>query len=194
LGGKANNITIGDSEGQLRVRNASAYFDGDIVIEGRSLTGGSSADIRSATDTRTASIFNQNVTSLAIGGAAFNIEMGNTFGQTLIKNNLEINGSITINGRGVNSKGTISVGQFTTEFDLFPTYVTDLKIGAVASQIKIGRIEDLSNLQEGGMVTVQHNLTVNNNLLMPKLDHNANSIGGSGLVFKAISRCGIGRD
>jgi len=183
LGGKANNIVIGDSEGQLRVRNASAYFDGDIVIEGRSLTGGSSADIRSATDTRTASIFNQNVTSLAIGGAAFNIEMGNTFGQTLIKNNLEINGSITINGRGVNSKGTIAVGQFTTEFDLFPTYVTDLKIGAVASQIKIGRIEDLSNLQEGGMVTVQHNLTVNNNLIMPKLDTNASGIGGAGLLF-----------
>jgi len=183
LGGKADNIVIGATTGQMRVRNASAYFDGDIVIEGRSLTGGSSADIRSADDTRTASIFNQNVTSLAIGGAAFNIEMGNTFGQTLIKNNLEINGSITINGRGVNSKGTIAVGQFTTEFDLFPTYVTDLKIGSVASQIRIGRIEDLANLQEGGMVTVQHNLTVNNNIIMPKLDPNSNNIGGSGLMF-----------
>jgi|GEM_PF-2986553 len=184
LGGKADNIVIGDSTGRLRIRNASAYFDGDIVIEGKSLTGGSSADIRSADDTRTASIFNQNVTSLAIGGAAFNIEMGNTFGQTLIKNNLEINGSITINGRGVNSKGTISVGQFTTEFDLFPTYVTDLKIGAVASQIRIGRIEDIANLQEGGMVTIQHNLTVNNNLIMPNLDSNASGIGGAGLLFK----------
>lgn len=183
LGSIADNIVIGATTGQLRVRNASAYFDGDIVIEGRSLTGGSSADIRSSDDTRTASIFNQNVTSLAIGGAAFNIEMGNTFGQTLIKNNLEINGSITINGRGVNSKGTIAVGQFTTEFDLFPTYVTDLKIGAVASQIKIGRIEDLPNLQEGGMVTIQHNLTVNNNLIMPKLDPDASSLQGSGLMF-----------
>jgi len=184
LGGKADNIVIGDSTGQLRIRNASAYFDGDIVIEGKSLTGGSSADIRSADDTRTASIFNQNVTSLAIGGAAFNIEMGNTFGQTLIKNNLEINGSITINGRGVNSKGTITVGQFTTEFDLFPTYVTDLKIGAIASQIRIGRIEDIANLQEGGMVTIQHNLTVNNNLIIPNLDSNASGIGGAGLLFK----------
>jgi hypothetical protein len=185
LGGTADNLVIGSTEGQLRVRNPIAYFDGDITLKGRSLTGGQSqADIRSDIDTRSASVFNENVTSLAIGGSAVNIEVGNTFGQTLIKNNLEINGSITINGRGINSKGIFTVGQFTTEFDLFPTYVTDLKIGSIASQIRIGRIEDPANLQEGGMVTVQHNLTVNNNLIMPKLDPNANTIGGSGLVFK----------
>ena len=184
LGGKANNIVIGDSKGQFRVRNQSSYFDGDIVIEGRSDTGGASADIRSADDTTVASIFNQHVTSLAIGGAAFNIEVGNTFGQTLIKNNLEVNGSITINGRGANSTGTFTVGQNTTEFDLLPEYITNLKIGAVASQIKLGRAEDLIKDQVGGTVFIQHNLNIVNNLVIPKIDSNASSIGGAGLFYK----------
>ena len=184
LGGTADNIVIGSTDGQLRVRNPIAYFDGDITLKGRSLTGGQpQADIRSDIDTRSASVFNENVTSLAIGGSAVNIEIGNSFGDTLIKNDLKVNGSITISGQGFNSKGTISVGQFTTEFDLFPAYVTDLRIGAMASQIKIGRINDPANLQEGGMVTIQHNLTVNNDLIMPALDSGASGIGGSGLMF-----------
>jgi hypothetical protein len=184
LGGKANNIVIGDINGQFRVRNDLAYFDGDIVIQGRALTGQPSADIRSSDDTRTASIFNQNVTSLAIGGGAFNIEMGNTFGQTIIKNNLEVNGTVTISGRGANSKATLTVGQFTTEFDLLPNYVTALGIGAAASQIKIGRIEDAANLQIGGTVYIQHDLNITNELIIPKIDPSANSLGGSGLLFK----------
>ena len=185
LGGTADNIVIGSTEGQLRVRNPIAYFDGDITLKGRSLSGGQSqADIRSDIDTRSASVFNENVTSLAIGGSAVNIEIGNSFGETLIKNDLKVNGSITISGRGVNSKGTITVGQFTTEFDLFPEYVTDLRIGSIASQIRIGRIEDPANLQEGGMVTIQHDLTIKNNLVMPRIDPNASSLQGSGLLFK----------
>ena len=184
LGNKANNIVVGNTEGQFRVRNDTAYFDGDIVIEGRALTGQPSADIRSSDNTRTASVFNQNVTSLAIGGGAFNIEMGNTFGQTIIKNNLEVNGTVTISGRGANSKATLGVGQFTTEFDLLPSYVTALAIGAAASQIKIGRIEDAANLQLGGTVYIQHDLDIVNELIMPKLDPDANSLGGTGLLFK----------
>jgi hypothetical protein len=184
LGGKADNIVIGDINGQFRVRNDLAYFDGDIVIQGRALTGQSSADIRSADNTRSATIFNQNITSLAIGGGAFNIEMGNTFGQTIIKNNLEVNGTITISGRGANSKGTLTVGQFTTEFDLLPNFVTALEIGASASQIKIGRIEDTTNLQIGGTVYIQHDLNIINELIIPKLDPNASNLGGTGLLFK----------
>jgi len=184
FGRTADNIVIGSTDGRLYVRNFSAYFEGDIVIKGNSLTGGLQADIRSDVNTLSASVFNENVRSLAIGGAAFSIEVGNTFGQTLIKNNLGINGSITVNGQGINSKGTFTVGQFTTEFDLFPSFVTDLRIGAVASQIKIGRIEDTANLQVGGMVTIQHDLTINNDLISLTIDPNAGSLGGSGLLFK----------
>jgi len=183
FGRTADNIVIGSTDGQMYIRNSIAYFEGDIVIKGNSLTGGLQADIRADSDTLSASLFNEYVRSLAIGGSAFNIEIGNTFGRTLVKNNLEINGSVTINGRGVNSKGTITVGQFTTEFELFPSYVTDLRIGAVASQIKIGRIEDAANLQEGGMVIIQHNLTINNDIILPKNDPYATSLGGSGLLF-----------
>jgi hypothetical protein len=131
-----------------------------------------------------ASIFNQNVTSLAIGGGAFNIEVGNTFGQTLIKNNLAINGSVTINGRGANSTGTLTVGQNTSEFDFLPEFITNLKIGAVASQIRIGRIEDLIKDQVGGTVYIQHDLNIINDLIIPKIDSNASAIGGAGLIFK----------
>jgi hypothetical protein len=184
LGGKADNIVIGDPTGQFRVRNNSAYFDGDITIEGRSITGLPSADIRSSDNTRSATIFNQNVTSLAIGGSAFNIEMGNTFGQTIIKNNLEVNGTVTISGRGFNSKATLAVGQFTTEFDFLPSFVASLGIGASASQIRIGRIEDPVTLQLGGTVYIQHNLNVVNKLIMPKLDPLSTSLLGNGLLFK----------
>jgi hypothetical protein len=131
-----------------------------------------------------ASVFNQNITSLAIGGAAFNIEIGNTFGQTIVKNNLAINGSVTISGRGANSTGTLTVGQNTSEFDFLPEFVTNLKIGAVASQIKIGRIEDVTKDQIGGTVYIQHDLNIINDLVMPKIDSNASGIGGAGLIFK----------
>jgi hypothetical protein len=184
LGGKSNNILIGDTDGQFRVRNAIAYFDGDVVIKGSSITGAPQADIRSDIDTKVASVFNQNITSLAIGGAAFNIEIGNTFGQTIVKNNLAINGSVTISGRGANSTGTLTVGQNTSEFDFLPEFVTNLKIGAVASQIKIGRIEDVTKDQIGGTVYIQHDLNIINDLVMPKIDSNASGIGGAGLIFK----------
>jgi len=188
LGGRANNIVIGSTNGEFRVRNDSAYFEGDIVIQGRAITGQASADIRASAATTSASVFNQTVTSLAIGGGAFNIEMGNTFGQTIIKNNLEVNGTVTISGRGANSKATLTVGQFTTEFDLLPNYVTALGIGAVASQIKIGRIEDTANLQLGGTVYIQHDLNIVNELIIPKLDPNARTLQGSGLLFKDTSK------
>jgi len=110
--------------------------------------------------------------------------MGNTFGQTIIKNNLEVNGTVTISGRGANSKATLTVGQFTTEFDLLPNFVTALGIGAAASQIKIGRIEDAANLQIGGTVYIQHDLNIVNDLIIPKLDSNATTLGGTGLLFK----------
>ena len=184
LGGKSNNILIGDTDGQFRVRNAIVYFDGDVVIKGSSITGAPQADIRSDIDTKVASVFNQNITSLAIGGAAFNIEIGNTFGQTIVKNNLAVNGSVTISGRGANSTGKLTVGQNTSEFDFLPEFVTNLKIGAVASQIKIGRIEDVTKDQIGGTVYIQHDLNIINDLVMPKIDSNAGGIGGAGLIFK----------
>ena len=189
LGGKANNIVIGDSEGELRVRNQIAFFDGDIVIKGTSPTPGGAniADIRADVDTDIASVFNENVQTLIIGGSAFTVEIANSAGRTSIKNNLEVNGTITINGQeglANSKKGTLTVGQLTTEFDMLPEYVTDLKVGAKASQIKIGRIEDPANLQLGGIVYVQHDLHVVNELIAPKIDTVSSAIGGAGLLFK----------
>jgi hypothetical protein len=54
----------------------------------------------------------------------------------------------------------------------------------VASQIRIGRIEDVVKDQIGGTVYIQHDLNIINDLVMPKIDSNASGIGGAGLIFK----------
>jgi hypothetical protein len=188
LGGNANNIVIGDDDGELRIRNQSTIFNGDIIIKGQSPSGGDNiADIRADIGTEIASIFNENIQTLSIGGSAFNVDIGNNAGKTSIKNNLEINGTLSINGQdgvGNTKKGILTVGQFTTEFEVFPEFVTDLRIGSIASQIKIGRIENPIKDQLGGTVYIQHDLNIVNDLIIPTIDIVPSAIQGAGLLFK----------
>jgi hypothetical protein len=175
FGGNATNITTGaNNSGTFYIRNASTVAEGDIVIKG--------GDLR--TTNTSASLFNQVATSIAIGKSASNIEIGNDAGSTTLNNRLIINGSITINGRGNNYKGTIAVGQSTTELDLFPTYLSTLTVAPTASLIYIGKAYDSVNNESGGTVTMQYDLRVINDFIIPHVDTNAGGLGGAGLLYK----------
>jgi hypothetical protein len=175
FGENATSITTGAYQaGTFYIRSASTVAEGDVVIKG--------GDLR--TTNTSASLFNQVATSIVIGKAASNIEIGNDAGNTTLNNRLIVNGSITINGRGVNNKGTFAVGQLTSEFEMFPAYLTTLTVAPTASLIYIGKPEDTDNNEAGGLVTMQYDLKVINDFIIPNVDTNAGGLGGSGLLFK----------
>jgi hypothetical protein len=176
FGENATNITTGSYQsGTFYIRNASAVVEGDLVIKG--------GDLR--TTNTSASLFNTVATSIAIGKSASNIEIGNDAGSTTFNNSLIINGSITINGRGINNKATIAIGQLTTELDLFPTYLSTLTVAPTASLIYVGKPYDQQNNEVGGTVTMQYDLKVINDFIIPHVDTNAGGLGGAGLLYKS---------
>jgi hypothetical protein len=176
FGESATDISTGSyQEGTFYVRSASTITEGDLTIKG--------GDLR--TTATSASLFNTVATSIAIGKSASNIEIGNDAGSTTFNNRLIINGSITINGRGNNNKATIAVGQLTTELDLFPTYLTTLTMAPTANLIYVGKPYDQENNEVGGTVTMQYDLKVINDFIIPHVDTNAGGLGGAGLLYKS---------
>lgn len=175
FGENATSITAGSlAAGSFYIRNPSTIVEGDLTIKG--------GDLR--TTVTSASLFNTVATSIAIGKSASNIEIGNDAGSTTFNNRLIINGSITLNGRGTNNKGTIAVGQLTTELDLFPTYLTTLTVAPTANLIYVGKPYDQDNNEVGGTVTMQYDLKVINDFIIPHVDANAGGLGGAGLLYK----------
>jgi hypothetical protein len=175
FGENATSITTGSkTSGTFYIRSPSTVVEGDLTIKGGDLI---------TTDT-SASLFNTIATSITIGKSASNIEIGSDSGSTILNNRFIVNGSITINGRGTNNKGTIAVGQLTTTLEMFPDYLTTLTMAPTASLIYIGKAEDTDNNELGGTVIMQYDLEIVNNLIIPTIDSNAGSLGGSGLLLK----------
>jgi len=176
FGEGATDISTGAYQaGTFYIRNASTITEGDLTIKG--------GDLR--TTATSASLFNTIATSIAIGKSASNIEIGNDAGSTTFNNRLVINGSITINGRGNNNKATMAVGQLTSELELFPTYLSTLTMAPTASLIYIGKPYDQDNNEVGGTVTMQYDLKVINDFIIPHIDTNAGGLGGAGLLYKS---------
>ena len=133
IGGAATAIAIGATTGTTNVKN-NLDVDGTLNVDGNSIT----------TTAGTVSIANSNTTTLNIGGAATAIAIGATTGTTNVKNNLDVDGTLNVDGGTISSTASV--------LNLVNTNVTTLNLAGAATTIGIG--------------AASGNTTVNNNLIV----------------------------
>jgi hypothetical protein len=182
FGGNARTIITGSGiDGSVfNIRSPSTLVDGDLTIVG--------GDLR--TTVSSASLFNTVATSIALGKSASNIEIGNDVGSTKFNHSISVNGYIQINGQDgdpTSKKGKITVGQTTTELDMFPEFLSTLSIAKESSIINIGKAETGGTIKlPGTLVTINYDLKILHDLILPNIDTNAGGVagGGAGLLYK----------
>ena len=97
LFGEGTAVTIGAVTGTTTIRNANTVVTGDLAVNGGDIT---------TTVTGTVTLFNTNATSLNIGGAAIDIQIGAAIGTTSINNNLDVSGNLTPSVNNTYDSGT----------------------------------------------------------------------------------------
>ena len=140
---------------------------GDVAVNGGDLTSNSANFNLLPTST---------TVNVAASGTAVNI--GSAIGNTNIKNNLDVDGNVNIDG------GNLTVS--TTTFNLANTTATTINFGGDASNINIGNTN-------AGNTTIKNNLVVNGNTTV--LGYLAPSTGNSsttGIIFPADPGGGTG--
>ena len=119
IAGAATDIQIGSATGTTNVNN-NLDVDGDVNIDGGDLT----------VSTTTFNLANTNATTLNIGGAATDIQIGATTGTTNVNNNLDVDGDVNIDG------GDLTVS--TATFNLANANATTVNFAGAATAIDIG--------------------------------------------------------
>lgn len=217
IGGQANEVNIlyepqvpGDPNPTLgksfNVFAEDSYFDGDIELRG--------GDIRVPQGVTIATLFNTYASRVTIGSDAGLIELGGSTTTVRVGNNIKIGqvaGEIeltSIISSGSVTKGQMNVGQTTAFFEMLPTNVLEMTLGASADRIEIGRgtvAESNLTIWQPGLnsgssktgtnyagvsqipiVIIRENLLVRNRLLIPEVDKGTS--GGAGVLFKNINQ------
>jgi hypothetical protein len=183
-----------------------SYFDGDIELRG--------GDIRVPRGVTIGTLFNTYATRVTIGTDAGLIELGGTSTTVRVGSNLKVGqvaGEIELTSiitSGSVTKGQLNVGQTTAFFEILPTNVLEMNIGASADRIEIGRgtvaesnpniwQPEITNgslkigtiyagISQLPVVIFRENLLVRNRLIIPEVDKGTS--GGAGVLFKNINQ------
>jgi hypothetical protein len=137
--GAATSIEIGSSTGTTNINN-DLDVDGDINIDGGDLT----------TSATTFNLANTNATNINFGGEATSIQIGSIVGTTRIKNDLDVDGDLNVDG-----------GDFTTSqatFNLLNNTATTLNIGGAATTVEIGAATGTTNVNNNLDVDLDLNI------------------------------------
>ena len=117
--GDATAINIGATSGTTNVKN-NLNVTGDLDIDGGDLT----------VSTSTFNLANTTATTLNVGGAATTLNLGAATGTTTVKNNLDVDGDVNIDG------GDLTVS--TTTFNLANATATTVNFAGAATDVQIG--------------------------------------------------------
>ena len=137
FGGAATNINIGASTGNTTVNN-NLVIVGDVEIKG--------GDITVDASTTNFNIANTNATTVNAFNAATSIVIGAVTGTTNIRNQLDVDGDINIDG------GDVTVS--TSIFNLANTNATTVNFGGAATTVNIG------SAGSGGILTIKNDNVV----------------------------------
>lgn len=137
VGGDATTVDIGAATGTTTVKN-NLVVDGDAQIKGGDLT----------TDQLTFDIINTTATTVNAFGAATTLNIGAATGTTHIKNDLDVDGDVNIDG------GDLTVS--TSTFNLVNTSASTINFGGAGTTINIGA--------PTGTTNVKNNLDVDGDL------------------------------
>jgi hypothetical protein len=128
IGGAATIINLGEITGTTFLNSAVVDVAGDVTIRGGDLS----------TNQSTFNILNANATTINMGGAATSIVLGAGTGTTEIRNNLDVNGDLNIDG------GDLTVSQVT--FNLANANATTVNFAGAANQINLGATSGITNV------------------------------------------------
>jgi hypothetical protein len=120
----ATTLQVGAGSGTTTVRN-NLDVDLDLNVDGGDIT----------TSQTTFNLLNSTVTTLNLAGAGTQVNIGSTNGATNVKNDLNVDGKITV-GSGLGSTSTIESAD--TTFYLANTTAENLYMGGAATVVEIG--------------------------------------------------------
>jgi hypothetical protein len=143
--GAATDLVIGATTGTTRIRN-DLDVDGDFNVDGdfhigQDLDVDGDVNIDGGDLTVSAPVFNlanANATTINFGGDATNIEIGSSSGKTNVNNNLDVDGTVNIDG------GDLTVS--TPTFNLANTTATTVNFAGAATNIEIGSNQGKTNI------------------------------------------------
>jgi hypothetical protein len=125
--GAGTTVNIGATSGTTRVKN-NLDVDGDINIDGGDLT----------VSTSTFNLANTTATTVNFAGAATNLVVGATTGTTRVRNDLDVDGDVNIDGGDL--KTTAST------FNLLPDTATTVNFAGDAVEVNIGSGDGYTNI------------------------------------------------
>ena len=179
--GAATALVIGATSGITTIRNATLDLDGDLNVDGGDVT----------SNTTALNLFNANVTTANVLGAATALVIGATSGVTTIRNStLSVPNATTLN-LGVTSSATSVTFPSTpnTSFVAIAatTNATTTTSGAlrvsggvgIVSDVYIGGILNITGSQTGTNLTLTGNLQVNGNTTLGNSSGDVVTITGS---------------
>lgn len=137
LAGAATSIVIGAASGTTNLRN-NLDIDLDLNVDGGDIT----------TNTGTFNLLMTNATVINAFGAASVVNIGANSGLTTVKNSLDVDGTVNVDG------GTLSTNS--TSFNLLNLNATNVNAFAAATNLQIGN--------SSGTTIIRNNVNINNSL------------------------------
>ncbi len=141
FGGAATSMEIGAATGTTNINN-NLDVDGDVNIDGGDLT----------VSTATFNLANATATTVNFAGAGTAVNIGAATGTTNIKNNLDVDGDVNIDG------GDLTVS--TAAFNLVNTTATTVNIAGAGTAVSIGAATGTTTINNANTV-VTGDLAVN---------------------------------
>jgi hypothetical protein len=136
--GAGTNILFGAATGITTIRNATVDLDGDLNVDGGDVT----------SNTTALNLFNTNVTTANVLGAATALVVGAATGITTIRNaTVDLDGDLNIDGGDVTSN--------TTALNLFNTNVTNANVLGAGTNIVIGATTGIATIRNPTVVGTQ---------------------------------------
>jgi hypothetical protein len=127
IAGAATSVNIGSASGTTNIKN-NLDVDGDVNIDGGDLT----------VSTSTFNLANTNATTVNFAGAATDLVLGATAGTTTVRNDLDVDGDVNIDG------GDLTVS--TSTFNLANTNASTVNFAGSADNINIGSYDGYTNI------------------------------------------------
>lgn len=137
LAGAATSLVVGASSGTTNIRN-NLDIDLDLNVDGGDIT----------TNTGSFNLLMTNATVINAFGAASVVNLGATSGLTTVKNSLDVDGTVNVDG------GTLSTNS--TSFNLLNLNATNVNAFAAATNLQIGN--------SSGTTIIRNNVNINNSL------------------------------
>jgi hypothetical protein len=141
--GAANSLTLGSTTGTATIRNANTVVTGDLAVNGGDITTTATTFNLVASNATTVNAFGA-ATTLNLGLSATDFNIGATSGTTNVRNNLDVDGNINIDGGSI----TVSTGTF----NIATTTASTINLGTSALTVEIGAASGTTNINNNLIV------------------------------------------